>query len=116
MTSLVGATELVATSPTEQAAWCERFNMPVDEIMQSFTDIVPMFFARTEEAGLLLPEDREALLRVKRHFGEMWGEDVQAKDHDLWTEEGLVRPEWAEARRLAREALDLIESHWRSDS
>lgn len=104
-------TELVAASSTEQVAWCERLNMPVDEIMQGFTDIVAMFFVRTEEAGLLPPEDKEALLRVRRHFGEMWGEGVQAKDHDLWTEEGLLRPEWAEARRLAQEALDLMEFH-----
>ena len=90
--------------------------MPVDEIMQGFTDVVPMFFARTEDAGLLQPEDKEALLRISRHFDEMWGENVQAKDEDLWTEAGLERPEWAEVRRLAQEALRLMQPHRRSDS
>ncbi len=116
MESLVAATEIVAASPKEQVAWCEERNMPVDEIIQGFTDIVPMFFARTEEAGLLQPEDKEALQRISRHFDEMWGENVQAKDDDLWTEAGLERPEWAEVRRLAQEALRLMRVHGPSDS
>jgi hypothetical protein len=105
MDSMIGATELVAASAESQRAWCDQTMMPIDEIMQGFTDIVPIFFARTKEAGLLGSEAENALSDVSHHFEEMWNQHERA----LWLEAGLERPEWVEARRLAQRALFLLD-------
>jgi hypothetical protein len=64
---------------------------------------LPMF----KREGLMTPELEAALHALDDHFGSFSGQENAAR----WTEDALYSdPAWAEARRLARAILPLIDA------
>jgi hypothetical protein len=101
-----GAVETIAEPADQQLEECLNgpIQVPVDEIFQSLGDMVPLFFERLKESGLLDPELERSLLGLMAYFDHM-----RSLDHPrLWEYEGLDEPEWEEARRRARRTLRLF--------
>jgi hypothetical protein len=101
------AAMVVAASAEEQLAWClegSAVSVPVDEIPHHFEDMLFIWRARLEMDNLGKdPESTRCIGALISQFEMMRG----TEDKRLWRDEGLQRPEWATARRLAIAIIDL---------
>jgi hypothetical protein len=107
--SLAQLTEHVAilSAPAnKQEIWANEHNLPIDELMLQFFDMVPGWLPRLQAAGVIDSSDELALLRLRVHF-----DSVMLGRTNLFTKWDTVRDalEWQRVRDLAEAALTSIQ-------
>lgn len=92
---------VLASDVDEQRRWAHECGLPIDELMQSFTDLVPMFFSRLRSEGALRDRDELVLLRLRVYF------DEYMRDPKLFRSWDAVASayQWQRVRELAYDAL-----------
>lgn len=79
---------------------------PVDDLFVQLDMIVPSWFEKLEEHGLLDRAAEAAIMSLYSQLGQM----SRSGDSALWASEDALptRPEWEQVRELARRALDVM--------
>jgi len=103
---LVETVELLAATAEEQRVWSVDHKVPIDELMQGFTDIVPMWINRLREGHAINDEGELALLRLRVQF-----DAYMTHRPDLFQNWQVVADssEWGRVRDLAQQALRALE-------
>ena len=85
----------------DQVAWMFENHWDLDELVEIFCgSVVPGWFPRLIDAGLLSADAQLALLGLKACF------DTLSNEADLWSDDGLrTDPRWDAIRAVARDVL-----------
>lgn len=97
---------ILAAPVDEQREWAHDHGYPIDELMQSFTDVVPMYFGRLRSEGVMDDRDELVLLRLRVYF-----DATMVGRKELFQEWDAVAnaPEWQRVRELARQVLETLD-------
>jgi hypothetical protein len=98
---LIQSLRLVASDAEMQMGVLPKYVHVPDEVVSIFDDSY-ILLDQVIEAGLVTPDQAEAVHELNRHMDEM----SLANDPDLWTLEAIkTHPKWVQMRALASNAL-----------